>query len=201
MIKLIGDKLPRKLYVACSGGVDSMAVADFLRRNHDVDLVFFDHGTATSNDAKVVVSDFASKHNLGYVVGHISREKDSNESREEYWRNERYKFFTALKYPVITAHHLNDAVETWVWSSMHGTPKLPLHSRENIIRPFLATPKATLVDWAVRHDVPWIEDETNSDETFTRNYIRHTMMPHILHVNPGIEKVIAKKVIYDVNSR
>ena len=44
MIKLQG-KLPRKIYVACSGGIDSMAALDFLKRNHDVFVLYFNHGT------------------------------------------------------------------------------------------------------------------------------------------------------------
>ena len=48
--------------------------------------------------------------------------------------------------------------------------------------------------WANLNNVSYIEDKTNTDTRHTRNYIRHEMMPHVLRVNPGIHKVIAKKV-------
>ena len=50
MIKLI-KKLPRKLTVALSGGVDSVAITDFLSNNHDIEAAFFHHGTDASDDA------------------------------------------------------------------------------------------------------------------------------------------------------
>jgi len=46
-------------------------------------------------------------------------------------------------------------------------------------------------------NIPWIEDDTNTDTCYTRNYIRHEMLPHVLNVNPGIHKTIAKKVRED----
>jgi tRNA(Ile)-lysidine synthase len=47
------------------------------------------------------------------------------------------------------------------------------------------------------HNVPWIEDDSNADTCYARNYIRHEMMPHVLKINPGIHKTIAKKVTDD----
>ena len=46
-------------------------------------------------------------------------------------------------------------------------------------------------------NVPWIEDESNLDTAYTRNYIRNEMMTNVLKVNPGIHKTIAKKVTED----
>jgi tRNA(Ile)-lysidine synthase len=143
MIKLQG-KLPREVFVACSGGVDSMAVVDF-------------------------------------------------------WRKERYKFLHGINAEVITAHHLDDCVETWVWSSMHGTGKIIPYANKNVIRPFRLTRKRDFQLWADLKNVPYVEDDSNADTCYTRNYIRHEMMPHVLRVNPGIHKTIAKKVKEDTD--
>ena len=197
MIKLQG-KLPRELYVACSGGVDSMAALDFLSNNHDVTIIFFDHGTATSREALEHVSVQAKKYDCGFLYGQIGRAKRDDESQEEYWRNERYKFFHSINGTVVTGHHLDDCVETWVWSSMHGQAKIIPYSRNNrILRPFRLTRKRDLELWANLKNVPYIEDDSNADTCYTRNYIRHEMMPNVLRVNPGIHKVIAKKVKED----
>ena len=78
---------------------------------------------------------------------------------------------------------------------MHGTGKIIPYSRnDRILRPFRLTRKRDLELWANLKSVPYIEDDSNADTCYTRNYIRHEMMPHVLRVNPGIHKVISKKV-------
>ena len=196
MIKL-QNKLPREVYVACSGGVDSMAVVDFLRNNHTVSVMYFDHGTEHSKEAGYFIGDYCNEHGLGLLYGRITRERDQNESQEEYWRNERYKFFSTINADIITCHHLDDCVETWVWSSMHGTGKIIPYRNKNVIRPFRLTRKRDFELWCNLKNVPYIEDDSNTDTCYTRNYIRHEMMPHVLKVNPGIHKTIAKKVRED----
>jgi tRNA(Ile)-lysidine synthase len=197
MIRLQG-KLDREVYVACSGGVDSMAVVDFLKNNHDVTLVFFNHGTKTSDNALNFVADYADKNGLPFMYGTLGTRaaegKPKNDSWEEYWRKERYRFFHTIHADIITAHHLDDCVETWVWSSMHGTGKIIPYRNRNVIRPFRLTRKRDLQLWANLKNVPYVEDDTNADLCYTRNYIRHEMMPHVLRVNPGIHKTISKKV-------
>ena len=193
MIKKQG-KLSREVYVACSGGLDSMAVVDFLQNNHDVTVCYFDHGTQHSTEAGVFVSNYCDKNNLPLLYGRISRDKDKEESQEEFWRNERYKFFRSIDADIITAHHLDDCVETWVWSSMHGTGKIIPYRNRNVIRPFRMTRKRDFQLWANLKNIQYLEDDSNTDTCYTRNYIRHEMMPSVLRVNPGIHKTILKKV-------
>lgn len=194
MIKL-QSKLPRKLYLACSGGVDSMAALDFLRRNHIVEVLHFDHGTAHGEQAKEFVVNYCIKNNIAFKVDCVKQTIPPGPSKEEWWRERRYEFFDHYQdHPVITCHHLDDCVETWVWSSMHGTGKWIPYRRGNVIRPFRLTRKRDFEMWCRIHNVPWIEDSSNEDIHYTRNYIRHEMMPHVLRVNPGIHKTIAKKV-------
>ena len=197
MIK-IQSKLPREVYVACSGGVDSMAVVDFLRNNHDVTLVYFNHGTEHGEKAFKFVATYASENNLPFMYGTLgngaAEGKPKDDSWEEHWRKERYKFFHTINAPIVTAHHLDDCVETWVWSSMHGTGKIIPYANKNVIRPFRMTRKRDFQMWADLKNVPHIEDDSNADTCYTRNYIRHEMMPHVLRVNPGIHKTISKKV-------
>ena len=51
-----------------------------------------------------------------------------------------------------------------------------------------------MVNWCERKEVPWIEDTTNKDNNFARNRIRNVILPEIKKINPGIQKVVAKKV-------
>jgi tRNA(Ile)-lysidine synthetase-like protein len=200
MIKLQG-KLPRRVYVACSGGVDSMAVLDFLSRKHDVFVLHFNHGTEHGHNAMRFVEKYCKEKDIPWLtnIPANNREKTPRESQEEYWRNIRYNWLErCTERDVITGHHLDDCVETWVWSSMHGTGKIIPYSRNNrIFRPFRLNRKRDLELWARLNNVPHIEDGSNADTCYTRNYIRHTMMSSVLKVNPGIHKTIAKKVRED----
>jgi len=193
MIRFIKN-LPRKCTIAFSGGIDSVVIFDFLSRGkRDIDLAFFHHGTVNSDQAEKFVQSFANKHNLRLQVGRISSDRPADVSPEEFWRNERYKFLHSLSGPVITGHHLDDAVETWIFTSLHGQSKLIPYSKENVIRPFLLTPKSEFKDWAKRKDLSWCEDESNEDLKYMRNLIRHKIVPEALKVNPGLRTVLKKK--------
>ena len=192
MIK-ITVPLPKQITVACSGGVDSMAVIDFLSRKHDVTIAHFNHRTQNGEKASEFVSRYCGDNNIVMLYGSPRSQKNSKESQEEYWRRERYDFLSGLG-PVITAHHLDDCVETYIHSALNGTPKVIPMIRNNVLRPFLTTRKSELISWCQRHDVPWIEDISNQDSKYMRNYIRNELMPHALRVNPGLHTLVKKIV-------
>jgi len=92
MIKIQG-KLPRKIQVACSGGVDSMVVLDFLKNNHDVTVVHFHHGTAHADDAFGFVNRYCDNHNLRLLNHGIGNDSiPPGRSKEDFWREKRYNF-------------------------------------------------------------------------------------------------------------
>jgi len=204
MIKLQG-KLPRKIMVAVSGGVDSMAALDFLRRNHELEVFNFNHGTEHGKEAEDCVRRYVQKYDLPFQIRGISKQhKPKGMSQEDYWRQERYAWidmFANSHLPVVTCHHLEDCVETWVWSSMHGTGKIVPRTRGNVLRPFRQTRKRDFQLWADLNNIEYIEDSSNTDTSYMRNYVRHEMMPHVLRVNPGIYKTISKKVKADDDTK
>jgi tRNA(Ile)-lysidine synthase len=193
MLKLLFP-LPKQVTVAFSGGVDSVAAADFLSKKHDVTCAFFHHGTENSDNAYKFVSKFCTERNLPLLVCFLQSQKPKELSMEEFWREERYRFFKGLNSTVVTAHHLDDCVETYIWSSLHGKPKVPHLYRGNIMRPFLTTPKSEFINWCERKGLEWCEDTSNQDTKYMRNYIRKELMPHALHVNPGLHKTVKKIV-------
>jgi tRNA(Ile)-lysidine synthase len=199
MIKL-NQKLPEQLGIAVSGGVDSMAALDFVRRKHTVTAYFFDHDTPTSKAGLKVVRHYCDNSGIPVKVGTYTRDKNPKESLEEYWRDQRYAWLNQQPDKIITAHHLDDCVETWIWGSLNGNPRLPKAQIKNIIRPFLATTKQDLVDWCKKNSILYYEDATNTDTRFTRNYIRYELMPHALKVNPGLAKVVKKKLVKEYRS-
>jgi tRNA(Ile)-lysidine synthase len=186
-----------KFILACSGGVDSMAIADFYwRGGKNFDIAYFNHGTPQSEEMYQFLKSWAHEHS-GIVLhtAKISRSRHKDESLEEYWRNERYSWLNSFDCPVVTCHHLDDCVETWIFSSLHGNPKLISLRNKNVVRPFLTTKKHVLIDWCNSHSVKWIDDVSNEDINFPRNRIRHCIVPQALAVNPGLHKVVKKKIL------
>jgi tRNA(Ile)-lysidine synthase len=197
MIKLQG-KLPRSIYLACSGGVDSMAALDFLSRNHSVHVLHFNHDEGNSDEAEEFVVEYCKNRDIKVTVGKTSRLRNKNESIEEYWRNERYKYFECFNdFPIVTCHQLNDCIETWIWSCLNGEGKIIPYRNNNVIRPFRLTMKSDFENWCRIKTVPWFEDESNQNVRFIRNYIRNELIPKALVVNPGIHRVIMRKVKQD----
>lgn len=198
MIKLL-TKLPKQIAVAFSGGVDSLAAVNFLSRKHDVLCVYFDHGTAHSKKALDFVDQYCMKNQLRLLVGVNTATKPRDLSWEEFWRIERYKFLDKCLEPVITAHTLDDCVETYIFSALHGSAKTIPLQRNRVVRPFLTTTKYTLQQWCISRGLDWLEDVTNLDPKFQRNYIRHHLLPHALHVNPGLYKTVKKLVLQNLS--
>ena len=134
MLHLLG-KLPHRVTVACSGGIDSMVLVHFLLKGkRKVDLAFFNHDTQHSKDAEQFIKKFAGKHRLNFTIGRVKNSRKKRESMEEFWRNERYKFLEDLgASSIFTAHHLDDVVETWIMSSLHGQSKIIPYSRNDKI--------------------------------------------------------------------
>ena len=115
-------RIPRNVTLACSGGPDSMAALSFLLHGRkNVTVAYFDHGTRHGSEALSFLKDYCSDNSLPLVVGDISSEKKpKDKSLEEWWRDERYKFFFSFPGKKITCHHLNDVAEGWIFSSLNG---------------------------------------------------------------------------------
>jgi tRNA(Ile)-lysidine synthetase-like protein len=198
MIKIQG-KIPTEVGVAVSGGVDSMAVLDFLRRNHDVTAYYFDHGTEYGLRAGELVREYCGKHDVPLRYGVISQiEKPKKKSLEEHWRDERYAWFKAQPQEIVMAHHLDDCVEEWVFRACHGdNPRSIAYRHANVFRPFRWNRKHEFINWAERHSVPWLDDPGNGTAGLghVRTYIRLVLLPAMLRVNPGLHTVVKKSML------
>lgn len=194
-------KVPNKVGVAFSGGVDSLAIAHFLKRGKkDVTLYHFNHGCQYSDEIEVKCRESAKSLNCNIIVGGYDGTRLKGQSLEDAWRRARYRFLRSFDEKIVTGHHILDSLETWVWSSLHGEGKLIPVESGNIIRPFLTTEKATFENYCKNNNLQIVEDEMNKDLHLMRNYMRANMMEHIYHINPGIKKVIRKKYEHGKNS-
>jgi tRNA(Ile)-lysidine synthase len=191
------NKIPNKVCLALSGGLDSMVCLDFLiKGKKDILALHFNHGTENSKIYENFVVNFCKDNNINLRVGYLDEEIPKGRSKEDYWRECRYNFLNKEREgrKVITCHHLDDAVETWIFSSLKGESKIIPYERDYIIRPFLLNKRLTLENWQQKNSIPFVQDYSNYDNCFARNFIRNKMMQDVLFINPGIHKNIKKKI-------
>lgn len=203
MIRL-ACQVPNKIYLAFSGGVDSLTAAHFFKQGgKSVELLHFNHGCEYSNHIEEQCISRATDLNLPIHCASINEPTaPAGKSLEDHWRTMRYRFlrpYSLPNTPVITCHHLDDAVETWIWSSLHGEGKLIPVKNNGITRPFLLTEKQELVNYATRHGLVPVDDPYNRENHLMRNYMRVNMMEHAYYINPGLRKVIRKKYLNHEN--
>ena len=126
------------------------------------------------------------------------------QSIEEAARNLRYEAFSDLlaqnkATAILTAHTLDDQAETVLMKLLRGawleglsaiSPVLEL-SQGRILRPLLTLRREDLRTYLQQKNQPWREDSSNSDEAFTRNRLRHTILPVLRQENPQIDTTLA----------
>lgn len=197
--------------IAFSGGVDSLAMALLYKKmKYNVKLYHFNHGCEYSDDIEKGCWELSEKLELPLQVLYIDVDIDNRKSIEDQWRRARYRaLYEAIGHNeyLLTAHHLNDSVETWIFSSLHGNGKIiePYQEIEyngklvKLVRPLLMSTKERIISFVDHHGFVPVPDECNKDMGLMRNYIRNVMMEHVHVVNPGIEKVIRKKYLDKLN--
>lgn len=198
-MKLIG-KIPNgKIYVAVSGGSDSIALLHRVSKyREEKPIVFhYNHGDENADAEEQFVIHHATKHGFEYVIARYEGEpKPTCKSPKEFFRENRYAAIDRLNAPVLIGHTLDDVVENYLFTFLRGGEGFFIpYSRKLCIRPLLTSTKQDCVDFLSKNGLQWIEDPTNSDCRYTRNYIRHKLIPSVKEVNPGFRKVVKRKLI------
>jgi len=174
-----------KYVVAVSGGVDSVVLLDMMIKASGYELIVahFDHGIRddSADDAKFV-SSLAAANGLLYVG---RREELGKNASEALARERRYLFLRELAAQhdarIVTAHHLDDLVETVAINLKRGTGWRGLAALDSdILRPLIDTPKQQLIHYAQANDLVWHEDSTNASDVYLRNRVRQkaSTAPH-----------------------
>ena len=173
--------------VAVSGGVDSVTLLHMLSMQSGLDLTVahFDHGMREdSGRDRLLVQNLAGMYDLPFVY---DEGKLGPGASEAVAREARYKFLHRVRQDsgaqaIITAHHQDDVLETAIINLMRGTGRkglTSLGSGPDIVRPLLNVPKSDLNVYARVYTLRWNEDETNQDEAYLRNYVRHQILPRL----------------------
>ena len=200
----------QKVAVATSGGSDSMALLHFLIRNKKtlgikILCLNIDHQIRGEDSKKdsLFVKEYCQKNKiefLGFVVDVLKFKKENSFTIEQAARILRYQKFQKVldeKFAdiVATAHNLPDLTETLLLNLFRGSGLNGMagnFKRGKIIRPLMETPKEEILEYLEKNNVPHIEDLSNLDEQYTRNYLRQSVIPKIKEKFPNLEQVLLR---------
>lgn len=190
-----------KVIVALSGGADSMALAFFLNSvkneyGFSLSAAHVNHGIRgeSADRDENFVKGFCEKNGIEFHVMHADVPKiasETGETEEECGRRIRYEFFSSIDETakIATAHNLNDNAETLIFRMARGTGLKGLCAippvRGKIIRPLIKCSRAEIEKYCEENKIAYVTDETNLSDEYTRNYIRHEIIPLFEKLNPA----------------
>ncbi|MBR7887332.1 tRNA lysidine(34) synthetase TilS [Marinomonas sp. A79] len=199
----------QQVYLGFSGGVDSHVLLHALvaqlseSQIHQLTAIHVHHGLSESADDWVVHCESVC-HSLGirFIAKRVILQEQA--SVEEAARNARYQAFQSIMTNdgvLLLAHHRGDQAETVLFRLLRGTGGKGLSgipeqrvfagSEARLVRPFLTLDKQVLQDYAQQHHLCWVEDESNEDERFTRNFLRQGVIPVLKTRFPQMEQQIS----------
>lgn len=190
--------------IALSSGSDSVAVTHFLKKSYpQISLKAF-HYNHNLREQNFVMQQKAIQFCEDFDVPLFIKKRDGDcEKRSEAELREcRYAAMTGLG-TVITGHHLDDAVENYMYNCLNGVPEylpMPLETVYDdfglkIIRPFIITDKKEILEYIERHRLEKyvVEDETNADEKYRRNWLRNNLLPQIYDKGYNLKTIVRKR--------
>lgn len=192
----------KKLFLACSGGVDSMVLFYLLvKAEFQVSVLHVNYhlrGEDSNNDAQFVKST-CEKLNLPFYLKSVDtkqilQEKGGN--LQDVARKIRYDWFHEITDQdadnfILLAHHNDDQVETFFQhiarkSGILGLAGM-LENHNQIVRPLLNSSKEEILEFAKSHDILWREDKSNVKNDYTRNKLRNKLLPEVINQIPTLK--------------
>lgn len=201
------------IIIGCSTWPDSMYLLEKIletRFSKNIVACYFNHKTRKQTDEEEeYLIQLWKERNFKVEIAQCDFKKIQKlypgKSFEELAREKRYAFFNAImniyKSPyVLTAHHLDDKIETLFFHLARGTKiGWMINMQEesgNILRPLLWVSKSDILDYLQKNNIKYFIDETNNSNEYTRNYIRNQILPQFENVNSQYRENIAKTLEY-----
>jgi tRNA(Ile)-lysidine synthase len=189
--------------LACSAGVDSMVMLEtFHRLNLPCSVVHVDYGLRgkeSTEDARFLKARCHALNVPCYIFRKNLKkqlyEKGGNLQQEA--RNIRYFFLEEMLRKIrgsigVTAHHQDDQLETFWLQLIRGSGLSGLSGMaqvsDQLIRPFLSVPRASIEQFARKNELIWREDESNKNNKYLRNMLRNEALPWLFQEHPALRK-------------
>jgi len=198
-------KAENKVTVALSSGSDSIAVTHFLKMKYPkikLRCFHFNHNLRAQNElmqsrANAFCGDFD-------IPIYSVRRIESRDNSEASLREARYRSMAGFG-TVVTGHHLDDAVESYLYNCFNGVPEylpIPLETEYpdidlKIIRPFIISDKNEILGYIKENNLERyvVDDETNTDEKYRRNWLRYSIIPQINDKGYNLRTVVRKRYL------
>ncbi len=191
-----------RLVVGFSGGADSLCLLHLLNSlknelNITVTAAHINHGIRGDEARRdaCFAREFCEENQIDLKLLEadcVNEAKKTGESLEECGRRIRYDFFNSLcdeKCKIVTAHNCNDNAETVIFNiirgaSFNGACGIP-PVRDNIIRPLILCTRDEIEGYCKENNLDFVTDSTNLSDDYTRNKIRHLIIPVMQEINSG----------------
>jgi tRNA(Ile)-lysidine synthase len=202
------DPVPR-CWVAYSGGMDShvlLRLLASLRNQLSIDLhaLHINHGLSPhASDWALHCETVCRALQIDYHQKNINAVAPAGHSPEAYARELRYAAFAEMLAPgdfIFCAQHQDDQAETVLLqmirgAGLKGLAAMPVHKSLGSgwqVRPLLEFTRADLAAYAVRYELQWVEDESNLNKSFSRNYLRHAVLPVLKNRWPSVSATLSR---------
>ena len=195
------ERLPIKVVVGLSGGVDSVALLHGLRAvGREVVVAHFNHGWRSEADADEAFCRGLAEKKYGVSFYAEKAVDEEREAREEVGRRARFVFFRRVceavgVWDVVLGHHADDLVETYLMQLFRGggvrargMVEVMMRDGMRIWRPWLGVWREEVEMFAREEGLKWRDDESNADVRYRRNWIRHVLIP-LLEREGGYKEV------------
>jgi tRNA(Ile)-lysidine synthase len=185
--------------IALSGGIDSMVLLDLAKISFPeyvrLSAYHINHGLQAEADAwELHCEKICQEKSIPFKVKRLNpATREGGESIEAWARRERYSWLASQSIDVcLLAHHQKDQAETFLLQLF----------RDNMIwsRPLLHIPKELILDYAQAKKLLWVEDPSNQNTRWERNWVRHVLLPVLEDRKPAIEEIIARTVRHCANA-
>jgi len=196
-----------RFIIALSGGLDSMVLLHLIskakRSSDEVKAIHVNHNLNENSKEWVdFVTDACKKYKLPLIIKSINP-KQEGFGLEAEARDQRYMKFKEIILDnecLLTAHHLDDQIETILYRIFRGTGLDGLRSiRQNtkfgkglLCRPLINVPREAIEQYAKLNNIKWIEDPSNKNIDFDRNYLRNNIIPSIKKRWPKAQRAITR---------
>ena len=197
-LEQLGEDISTKTFLlAVSGGADSMVLSSLFKISNlkfEIAHINYHFRGEDSNLDQKIVENFCTTNQIKFHLKDITEEEKSKMTSLQNWaRKIRYDYFFRileeenLDY-IVTAHHLNDELETFFinlsrGSGIKGLSGIP-KNENSILRPLLKFTKAEIYAFAEENHIDFREDKSNQKDDYLRNKIRNHLTPKLLEIFP-----------------